>query len=366
MKTDRINFTGLDARPIKALVIRDIGAGKSFTKLVNEISDIGEKSGFDVFVQNSEKIMKGREYKFNPFKVLPNEFYFPWAQDNLTFLPNGKMLANYFLKSINQVVENFTQRPLVDLKHHIQGGNFFIVNNNKKNSLLLGKDELEYYNLDKIKKELDVENIYPISQPDFHIDLGIRPLKNKVVLVNDDNMLSEALHNAITNAKEFAYKNCDAEVREVQHILEEMKEVFEIGRLKNEYKNTEKIIQELQDYGFKTVRVPGCFNRASFYGDVNDENHYMANFMNAIVHEKSDGSLVYITNKSLLDDMAHITPEVEKKIGFSFHSLFKNSIKDYVKPEDIYFVSGDGYVPMSLERSQGGIHCLCAEVPVIE
>lgn len=366
MKTDKINFTGFDARPIKALVLRDIGAGEPFTKLVNEITNIGENSGFDVFVQNAEKVMKGKDYKFNPFKVLPNEFYFPWAQDNLTFLPNGKMLATYLLRSINQVVEIFTKRPLVDLKHHIQGGNFFIIKNNDKNSLLIGKDELEYYKLDTIKKELDVKNIYPISQPDFHIDLGVRPLKDSIVLVNDYNVLSDALHNAITNAKDFAYKNYDPEVREVQHILEEMKEVFEIGRVRNRYKNNEKIIKELQDYGFKTVRVPGCFIRPSFQGDVNDENHYMANFMNAIVHEKSDGSLVYITNKSLLDDMAHITPDIEKKIGFSFHSLFKNSIKDYVRPENIHFVCGDGYIPVSLEKSQGGIHCLCAEVPVIE
>lgn len=366
MKTNRINFTGLDARPLKALVIRDVGAGKHFIKLVDELTTIGEKNEFDVFVQNAERFVNSREYSCNPQKCLPNEFYFPWSQDNITFLPNGKMLANRFLKSLNDVIANNLKRPLKELKHHLQGGNFFMIKEGNKNSALVGKDELEYFRLETIKNDFEVDEIYTISQPDFHLDLGIRPLKNKVVLVNDEKLFSKALHNAINNAREYAYTNHDPEVRTVQLALEEMKEIFEIGRLKNGYNNTEKIIEELEDFGFTPVRVPGVFIRPPFGKDAADENHYMANFMNAIVQEKSDGSLVYITNKSLLDNMAQITPEVEEKINFSFHKMFTDSVKNYIKKEDIHFINADGYIPTSLEYSQGGIHCLCAEVPKIE
>ena len=366
MKADRINFTGLDARPLKGIVIRDIGAGKPFEKMVGELTNIGADCGFDVFVQNSEKVMKGKDYSHNPSKVFPNEFYFPWSQDNMTFLPDGKMLANHFLRSINKAVEKFFERPQKELQHHIQGGNFFIIKDGKKNSLLIGKDELGFHRPETIKKDLNIESMYPVSQPDFHIDLGLRPLNNKVILVNDDKLMSGALHEAINTAEDYVYLNNDFEITKVQRILEEMKEVFEIGRIKNAYNNTEKIVKELEAYGFTPVRVPGCFVRPAFYNELSDENHYMANFMNAIVHEKPDGSLVYITNKSLLDDMAGITPEIEKKIGFSFESLFKKSLKDYVEPENIHFINGDGYISENLEHSQGGIHCLCAEVPVIE
>lgn len=87
--------------------------------------------------------------------------------------------------------------------------------------------------------------------------------------------------------------------------------------------------------------------------------------MNAIVHEKSDGELVYITNKSVLDEFCGITPEVSEKLNFSFEKMFENCVKEYVKPENIHYISSDGYIPTLLERDcHGGIHCLTAEVPL--
>lgn len=366
MKTSRINFTGLDARPLKSLVIRDVGAGKHFEKLVEELSDIGRKSEFDVFVQTPKKIVNGSDYSYNPENCFPNEFYFPWAQDNLTFLPNGNLLANWFLESFNHVVENSFKRPLKKLKHHLQGGNFFIIKEGNKNSAVVGSDEFDYYRIETIKKDLDINKIYLLSQPDFHLDLGIRPLKDRVILVNDDNLMSEALLNGITKARNYLRTNHDPKIRSVQLLLEDTKEVFEIGRMKNQYKNTEKIIEELKAQDFRPVRVPGCFIRPVSPGDKEQCNHYMANFMNAVVQEKSDGSLVYITNKSLLDDITGITPEVEKKLGFSFQKAFTDSVKDYIKKENVHFVNADGYISGCLEFAQGGIHCLCAEVPKIE
>lgn len=366
MRTNNIHFTGYDARPLKSLIIRDVGAGDSFTQLVKELSSIGNKNNFDVFVQNADEIVSAQNYKSDPMSALPNMMNFPWAQDNLTFIPKGKILANKWLEIINDAVSSFFERPEKSLEEHIQGGNFFFVKDGKSDALIVGKDELENFNLNNIKRDFEIEKVYPISQPEFHIDMGIRPLKDKTVLVNDDNLLSKALHDAVTNAKIYAEENNDSQMKNVQENLENIKETFEIGKVSNKYQNTDEIVKELESYGFSPVRVPGCFVRPVLSSDNYDDNHYLANFINAIIQENPDGELVYITNKSLLDEMAQITPEVEEKIGFSFQSLFKDSIKEYVKPENVHFIDADGYIPICLEHSQGGIHCLCAEVPVIE
>lgn len=366
MKTDNIHFTGLDARQLKSVVMRDVGLGVPFAKAVKELSAIGAKEGFDVFVQNSESVVKGQAYSYNPSKAFPNDFYFPWAQDNLTFTPDGKMLGNYLLRSINKSLENCIKRPIHELKHHIQGGNFFIVKDSQKHSVIMGKEELNFYDEKSIKTEFGVEKIYPISQPEFHIDMAIRPLKDKTVLVNDDKLTFKYLRQAIESARQYSKTARDKEVRKVQLGLENIFDNFNIARYYDEYKNCADTAVELSQYGFKPVRVPGRVLRTTEKTDIDDDNHYLANFMNAIVHEKKDGSLVYITNKSKLDDMIGITPEIEKKINFSFQKMFTDSIKPYVKEENIHFIDGGGYIAKQLEYSQGGIHCLCAEVPVIK
>ena len=125
-----------------------------------------------------------------------------------------------------------------------------------------------------------------------------------------------------------------------------------------------KIIQkELEDYGFNVVKVPGALIRQTTPYDDSPYSHYALNFMNAIVHKAPNGDLIYITNKSKLDFICNISPEMSEEIGFGFEKAFKESVKDYIKPENIHFISGDGYVPNMLEHSQGGIHCLCAEIP---
>lgn len=366
MKTDSISFTGLGAMPIKAIVARDIGSGVPFAKVIKEVTDIADKNGIDVFVQNKEKLMRGKDYSFNPEKAFPNEFYFPWAQDNLTFTPDGKMLANYFLRTFNSVIENCVKRPIQDLKYHIQGGNFFIIKEGQKNSVIIGKDEMNYYRPESIKRDFGVSKIYPVSQPDFHLDLGVRPLKDKTVLVNDDGLTFAAIDKAIKSSNTYLYEHNDPEIEQVKTFLKNLKKCFVAGRKENKYKNDGKTAKELKEYGFNAVKVPGLVIRPKFGNDINDETHYMANFMNAIVHEKQDGSLVYITNKSMLDKFAGITPEVEQKIGFSFHKMFKDSIKDYVSEDNIHFIDGDGYIQRHLDSLQGGIHCLFAEVPVIK
>ena len=88
---------------------------------------------------------------------------------------------------------------------------------------------------------------------------------------------------------------------------------------------------------------------------------YLNNFSNAIVTEKNN-ELVYITHEALLDDEIGLTDDIIKKIGFSTKQYFIDSIKDFVKPENIHFISKAS--TKELFKYLGGVHCIGAEIPV--
>lgn len=50
MKTQKISFTGYDARPLKGILARDSGFGKPFCNLLQETAEILNKEGVDVFL----------------------------------------------------------------------------------------------------------------------------------------------------------------------------------------------------------------------------------------------------------------------------------------------------------------------------
>ena len=88
------------------------------------------------------------------------------------------------------------------------------------------------------------------------------------------------------------------------------------------------------------------------------------NYVNAVALENNKNEIIYITNKSLLDRQCGITPDTERRTGFSFEKMFKDSLKPYVDENNIYFVSGENYeIADYLTNFDGGIHCLCAEIP---
>ena len=126
----------------------------------------------------------------------------------------------------------------------------------------------------------------------------------------------------------------------------------------SQYIHTSKVQEELADAGYNVVKVPG-----RIFDYINDSDgilpQHILNYMNGIVHENKNGDLVYITNKSNLNKYCGITDNVAQKIGFDFQTEFINSVKDYIKPENIYFVDSK----MFLKNYEGGIHCLVAEMP---
>ena len=62
MKTNNVSFTGCDARPLRAILLRDSFGDLQYNKLIKELSEIGKKHGFDIFTQDAEKKKKKKNY----------------------------------------------------------------------------------------------------------------------------------------------------------------------------------------------------------------------------------------------------------------------------------------------------------------
>lgn len=358
-------FKGYDARPLKGLVMRYSTGEELFLETVQELSTIAKNYRLDVFVQTPTDIVKRDFKQILKGGSFPKEQQYAFPQDHLTLTTDGKTLGNISVNRFNEKIGDFLRRPLEKLKYHLQGGNFFVVKDGASDSLLLGADEVQYYRPESIMKDLNVSKIYPISQPDFHLDLSIRPLKNKKVLIADDTLTLQKIAEGIFNAVEHSSSRPDTHMKKV---LENLTNVYQFQKLSiqnNKYKSVDVIEKELLQHGFEPIRVPGRVLRPEAEYNPMHENHFMANYMNAIVHEKPDGSMVFITNKSMLDDILGITPKIEEQIGFSFEKMFKDSIKGFVKEEDMHFVSGAGYIQENLDLGPAGIHCMCSEIPQI-
>ena len=132
----------------------------------------------------------------------------------------------------------------------------------------------------------------------------------------------------------------------------------------NKSAQADDVVNKLVESGYEAIRVPGRIYNTSLV----DYEYYLShicNYMNANVVKNNKGDLVYITNKSVIDELLGLTPELSKRMGFSFEESFIKSIESYIKREHIYFIEGkDNFVKnVMLTINQGGIHCACAEVP---
>ena len=136
--------------------------------------------------------------------------------------------------------------------------------------------------------------------------------------------------------------------------------------MSNNFAQTDETAKVLEDAGFEVIRVPGRLYETRTSGLKNGVFLIqLFNFMNANVLPNKKGELIYITNKSDIDENTFgITPEIEESTGFSVQKSFTEALKPYIKEENIYFVSGDNNIMSeNLKKYQGGIHCMCTEVP---
>jgi len=358
-----VTFRGYDARPLKGLFLRYTNTfPEDFEQVIYNLDSIGKKEGFELYIQGFSKIYN-RMFKSLIKDELPiqNLDGSAWSQDHITFLPGEILADEQILFKRNEKVANYFGLGLETDSQFVPGGNYFIVNNNGKKEVLLGRYHEDY--IEELKNEIGTESVKILPQSDFHLDLFIRPLKNKVVLLADDKMLFNQISEVVDRIECDKTLMFDLKVRSVAEKLKEIKDCIsdEMDKFEDNYDSLEDVQQALTDYGYKPIRVPGrCYVMRKLYGAW-VPTHFL-NYMNAIVHENKNGELVYITNKSGLNKCSFITDDISKKIGFDFETNFKNSVKDYIKPENIYFLDTKEF----LQRGNGGIHCLTSEIPLFD
>lgn len=347
INNSNISFKGYDARPLKYLVMRDTNILKT-KPVAKELEEIGKKHGFQVLFDGYELLDKVPSDNFN------SRMTFPWLQDVVHFMKN-KIITSPDNTNTPKNLKNFFDKEIesVPLSEFVKGGNLYFIKLGEKEKILVGKDDCL-----KAMKLFKRNEITQIPQADFHIDLFIRPLKDGKILVADDRMTLNILKNARKNLEKEDDLSINETLMRLDYIIEGMEDVIKTG------KSTKSVIKKLEKEGYKPIRVPGRIVRDSEVGNLKN----IMNFMNAIVHENPDGDLVYITNNSSFVDGLHLDKNLAKKVGLDIKENFINAIKNYIKPENIYFVKGgqnfEEDIEFILRTQDGGIHCLTAEVPL--
>ena len=296
---------------------------------------------------------------------------------------SGYLLANPETGEVSLLPEEVVQAEYTKLSDvikgilhntHIEGGNYYFAKNKSgKETALVGKNELDKFSQDEIKQMLGTDNVVFIPQMDYHMDLYLRPLDNGKILLADDKLTKQMLAEGFNKIQEAALK---LQVQKRPEELRKLEKPFvQTGVYtngiddvvkSNNFAQTEETAKVLEDAGFDVIRVPGRLYETRTSGLKNGVFLiHLFNFMNANVLPNKNGELVYITNKSNIDEEVFgITPEIEKLTGFSVQKSFVQAIKPYIKPENIYFISGDNNIMSeNLKSYQGGIHCMCSEVP---
>ena len=416
MKTQNINntnFTGYSARQLKGFFVVDknMPACKELMKLTPQ-------TGLEIFTpQIASKSVRKDYASASATKQLM------WGQDYITFLCSKVSMFEGnrdFLKRIMNATANGTKTlgytPFKPTDH-LRGGNFFVTNNNE----LLLHEARANYSQDELKKVFGVTAVHIIPKLDYHLDLFIRPLRDDIVLVADENSTEEMLKFGLNKLVEYKANHSlsDEELKQYAKAEKSFKNIIDAMKVTQEYspykpiEKTEEVIKTLENAGYKAIRVPSNYyllenhqnkevlkeqikkfnNHLDFLNTLKrnlDEekqhlfqgfidltienankkkdfignefvNQYLNNFTNAIVTEKN-GELVYITNASLLDDELELTKKMINQIGFSTQQYFIDSIKEFVKPENIHFISKE--TTKELFKYLGGIHCTGSEIPV--
>ena len=404
------NFKGYDARHLKGFLMNSNNGG-----IATEMLNIGRKEGFEIYsvTKNSCKrnvISPQKEIigiwaqdfwtileesllfkNFNDltqiilkkFKVSPNEF-----QEKIRKTPECiKLIQDVIVKQF-EIEEYFNSGDYdieilkekgIELKSkyhsmhkglatkHIPGGNIFITLGEKGNELLVGEDELQEFTPDEIMNLYSVNKITIIPQMDYHLDLFIRPLNNMRVLLTDDNLSLKVFEKAINKLQHYTklHNNIDYLIKDNYLDLIEFYNNFKNNIKENKNPQTDAIEKILRDSGYEVIRVPGrIYETHSLQNNTSSILRHRCNYINANCLLNKKNELVYITNKSNIDD--DLLSLVFKITGVSFENEFAKAISPFIKKEHLYFIEGnDSYVSEEmLWYAMGGIHCACSEIPL--
>lgn len=385
-----ISFKGYGACPLKSLYLQSNNDPDCLT-VAKEVKKIGLKENFDVFIQIGKELINPDNYNGRSENLITVDTTI-WSQDKRLVLEREGSkdseiaIGTTSSGSINGDLEASTELanslnlPIKEMRSVLEGGNCYILKNNKNEKIALigktdrlrtakkialeeiGEDASRYDKLENIynNKELDFknnqkqyedkatlqiakdlnikpENVHFISQPAFHIDMAVRPLNYPYVLINDFNYSQELLEKAKNKTNNQDIKK---QIEEIISNTEYSKKIID-----PKYANMDIIENELTEQGFKVIRVPGILNYAE------------TNFMNAIVQQKFNGDLVYITNKS---------PCVS---SINLNNMFEKVLKQKApQVKKVYFVAGqeyrnNNYISYTLDKKSGGIHCMVCEHP---
>jgi len=373
-------YTALEMRSIaKKEGFKVFTAGKTITE---EIPPLCPRKN-DIWAQDMWTILKNRLLAFEISEISESIKKFfnleennPLQTQKITDIMEKVKDAPVIFKRYDEEIEfprspNLSQIANCRIKEqaHIPGGNAYIVKGDTEEELIIGESELEKYSVDEIKKIYNVNKVTVLPQMDYHIDLFIRPLDNKRILVTDDDLTLQVLKDGLEKLEKYQktlpYAKRDR-YSSNKHRLKQIINKMEEGVLFNSLAQTDEIVTILEENGYTTIRVPGrIYNLEQVSSDEPSLIHD-CNYINANVLKKDNGELVYITNWSDIDSTKIGLPdEIQKRIDFNFQNAFIDSISKYVKPEHIYFIKGnDEYVTKKmLPELGGGIHCICAEIP---
>lgn len=326
---DTQTFKGYDAAPLKRLYMRGFDS-RDHIDVFNELKNISEKENFELVCIQDDSI------KAHPEPELDRDS-FPWNQDCMLLHKSNDKTYLYNLFKSYYAHDRFldldkTGITIAGKDFPIDGGNFFIGKNQKGEEwLLIGSDDSS--SSMSLAKELGIkdENVFVLPQPAFHLDMRIRPVGYPYILVSDEDI---------------SLNNCDKLGNEIDKPI--VKKAYNyLNKKHSPNMSGTEIAEKLTKFGFKPILIGGNYSP-------------MINFMNAIVHQRPDGKLVYITNSSQNIEKG------QEKYEKQFEQDLKTSVPNL---EKVYFISGNNsnvnnYNCMAnFLLSQGGIHCLCAEEP---
>lgn len=407
-KISSTNFKGYNARPLKGFLMCSNTHG-----IAEEMRAIGEKEGFKIFavIENFKNTTCS--------EILPSRLSLNsdmWAQDYWTFVKNrllssGENFSTDSIKKFFNIIQDPTQAALrnnpeyhkakkmleqitnslrysdsiktssnkrdvfkiaseierrndhiknLAKKTHVSGGNIFLNQHNDGTDLLIGANELKNFSKKDLKRMYSTDNVIALPQMDYHIDLFVRPLKDKTILLTDDMLSLDSLEKGLEEIKSMDNIK-ESTIRHLTNNIHLFKESIKL----NQRPQTGKAEKILINNGYNVVRVPGRIYQTN---NINNREIFLThscNYMNANVLLNKDGEIVYITNNSDIDRRFGIPNSLLKKINYSFEKEFYNYISPFVKKEHFYTIKGtkNFVAEQMLTDFQGGIHCVCSEIP---
>ena len=299
-----------------------------------------------------------------------------WLQDLLVVTPDKKAFGylsdSEYLASACEF-EPLNEDNILNHKYNAsEGGNiFYVTNKDGEQVLIYSKDSLTD-SLMGLEKEFNVSKIIELPKVDYHTDLFITPIgDNKILVANDTMMIAEIIKMSEKISAFIDQFPNDVDVpklKEIQKNILQLGVEFNQNRKNFSNKGAEEIVaQKLRNEGFEIIEVPSRLYECNPNTSEILRNRKL-NYSNAVTFKNDNNEVVYIAGKSHIDDEMGITEEISKKVGIGFEKAFRDSISAHIKPENIYFINGSDKEPLSdvLYKYDGGLHCMCVEVPAKE